>query len=102
MRARSALRLRRALAGCALKAPPRARGLAQQALPNFKVPERWAQCGQPAPGRDATAGSPASTTRSSTRWCARRSPQPDLQVARARVEQAPATSRSPARRSIRR
>src|SRR5215813_4578628 len=77
-----------ALAGCALKPPPERGELAQQALPNFKTPPKWAA--QPEPS--GAVGD---------RWLASfndlqldalvqeaRTYNPDLQVAAARVEQA--------------
>jgi len=76
------------LAGCALKSPPERAEIAQDALPNLKVPAAWAAEG----GAAAAAGD---------RWLASfNDPQldalvaealaynPDLQVAAARVEQA--------------
>jgi len=79
-----------ALAGCALKSPPQREELAQQSLPNLKVPAGWA-AQREAPGAVGE------------RWLATfNDPQldalvqealaynPDLQVAAARVEQAAA------------
>jgi NodT family efflux transporter outer membrane factor (OMF) lipoprotein len=79
------------LAGCALKSPPKREDVVPQALPNLKVPERWAE---PAGGVAGAVGA---------RWLASfNDPQldalvqeslasnPDLMVAAARVEQAAA------------
>src|SRR5215510_1126899 len=79
-----------ALAGCALKSPPERGELAEQALPNLKVPSGW-------------TAQPAATGVVGDRWLASfNDPQldvlvqealaynPDLQVAAARVEQAAA------------
>jgi multidrug efflux system outer membrane protein len=79
-----------ALGACALKSPPERDELAQQALPNLKVPSAW-----------AAQGGPSSAV--GDRWLASfNDPQldalvqealaynPDLQVAAARVEQAAA------------
>ena len=78
------------VAGCALKSPPKRDDVVPQALPNLKLPERWAEPG-------GVAGAVAA------RWLASfNDPQldalvqealannPDLMVAAARVEQAAA------------
>jgi NodT family efflux transporter outer membrane factor (OMF) lipoprotein len=93
MRAASLI-LAAALAGCALKPPPQRDDLAKQALPNFKLPEKWAGGG----AQGALAAEP---------WLAAfRDPQldalvrealantPDLQVAAGRVEQAAGLGKS--------
>ena len=90
MRPMLAVAVAAALAGCALKSPPQREELAKQALPNLKLPERWAEPG------GGVAGNIAAEP-----WLAGfRDPQldalvreavannPDLQVAAARVEQA--------------
>ena len=78
-----------ALAGCALKSPPERADLAQQALPNLKVPERWAE---PAGGVAGGVAAPWLTAFGDAQLEAlvREAVvnNPDLQVAAARVEQA--------------
>ncbi|HSC96490.1 MAG TPA: efflux transporter outer membrane subunit [Burkholderiales bacterium] len=77
-----------ALAGCALKAPPKADEIRQQSLPNLTVPAQWAEKG----------GAPSAVTNG---WLATFNDRqlealvrdallynPDLQVAAARMEQA--------------
>ena len=76
-----------ALAGCALKAPPARDEVVKQALPNFKVPEKYVQPSEAAaiqhgwlagfndPQLDALVREALANN-------------PDLQIAAARVEQA--------------
>ena len=91
MRAASALltaALAAALAGCALKSPPEREDLARQALPNFKVPDKWAQ---PAGEGKAAPDQWLAIFRDGQLEALVREAlvnNPDLQVAAARVEQA--------------
>ena len=76
------------LAGCALKSPPAPEELSKQALPNLKVPEKWAQ---PAPEGAAAADAWLAAFRDAQLDALVREAlanNPDLQVAAARVEQA--------------
>jgi NodT family efflux transporter outer membrane factor (OMF) lipoprotein len=76
------------LSGCALKAPPKREHIALQALPNLKVPERWADpsgvAGAVGAGWLASFNDPQldALVREAL------ANNPDLQVAAARVEQA--------------
>src|SRR5262245_48465579 len=77
-----------ALAGCALKSPPSKEDLSKQALPNFKLPEKWAQPageGKAAPDQWLAAFRDAQLEALVREALVN---NPDLQVAAARVEQA--------------
>jgi outer membrane protein, multidrug efflux system len=87
MRKLAALAMLCVVAGCALKSPPKREDLAPQALPNLKVPEKWAENAQPGAPADAWL---AAFGDARLEAFAREAlvHNPDLQVAAARVEQA--------------
>jgi len=78
-----------ALAGCALKSPPPREDIAREALPNLKVPERWAE---PSEAAGPVAPTPWLATFGDPQLEAlvreTLASNPDLRVAAARVEQA--------------
>src|SRR5262245_45049764 len=82
-----------AVAGCALKSPPERDEAVRQALPNFKLPDKWAQPAAAGAVGDAWLGAfhDASLDALVREALAN---NPDLQVAAARVEQAAAYVKS--------